>query len=376
MMIGNQNMKKVEKKDYREEHKQMKNPSEEGEVVRGRIFVGELMPGEFSDHDLTEFFSQFGQVTHSVVIRSQGYGFVTFSDEGVVTGLLSRRQPLILGGRRLVLRQARRRRPSQREAWVEVGRRDGGEAEDKEGAEPLQQQQEAFPQPVSGPEGWWSPCPPGYPSYPPWDSSLPLLDPVPLPQVWCMQPQDPMAQAPYPSPLVYLDHPLMAPDGTIFYPICGPWQPAPLPCFYSGALQDPGLVYHDPCLPLDMAHQPPKPLDVEDSLVKERTNLRESKGNFDPIQHSAPFQQFNPYQGWSVPRQFSLPEQGWGSRGVGVDREASWGGGGRQRNTFVKRKKAVKKDQETKTAKSEQEGGLRMQQPDILQGPLERLHLG
>jgi len=91
----------------------------EGELVVERIYVGDLDPGIIGDAALAQFFSQFGKVTHSVVIGDRGYGFVTFEDVSVVKRLLERREPLVLAGRRLCIRQARRRKPNVPLGWGE-----------------------------------------------------------------------------------------------------------------------------------------------------------------------------------------------------------------------------------------------------------------
>jgi len=76
------------------------------------IFVGDLSPA-ITGQRLATYFSPYGQVTHSVVIGSRGYGFVTFESAEVVKSVLDIQSPLVLDGRQLTLKQARRRRPEQ-----------------------------------------------------------------------------------------------------------------------------------------------------------------------------------------------------------------------------------------------------------------------
>merc|ERR1719494_1394295 len=93
------------------------------EVVRERIYVGGLQPGVTGDL-LSEVFSQFGQVIHSVVIAGRNFGFVTFSSTEAVDFLLDQREPVEVAGSRVTVRQARR------QLWKEEVR---GRADSKRG---------------------------------------------------------------------------------------------------------------------------------------------------------------------------------------------------------------------------------------------------
>lgn len=79
-----------------------------------KLFVGNL-PYETTDQDLTEFFSQAGTVTSASVIinkfnnRSKGFAFVEMSTEEEAKNAIETLNGQELGGRKLIVSEARPR---------------------------------------------------------------------------------------------------------------------------------------------------------------------------------------------------------------------------------------------------------------------------
>jgi len=113
--------------DIRKDSKDRRNDhiwGEEREVVKDKIHVNGIPP-EVGEHELGEFFSAFGRVTHVVIIPVYGfgsssaqqrffpprlrYGFVTFQREAVVQQIL-KKEALVLRGYKLHVSPAKERR--------------------------------------------------------------------------------------------------------------------------------------------------------------------------------------------------------------------------------------------------------------------------
>ena len=79
-----------------------------------RIYVGGL-PYQTTEHDLIDLFEQIGQVTEVSVItdrdtgRSKGFGFVEMGDEQVARTAIERLNGTLLGGRTIMVNEARER---------------------------------------------------------------------------------------------------------------------------------------------------------------------------------------------------------------------------------------------------------------------------
>jgi len=109
--------------EIRRDSKDTRNEREEREVVKNKIHVNGIPP-EVGEHELGDFFSAFGRVTHVVIIPVYGvgqfgqqrffpprlrYGFVTFQREAVVQQIL-KKEALVLRGYKLLVSPARERR--------------------------------------------------------------------------------------------------------------------------------------------------------------------------------------------------------------------------------------------------------------------------
>lgn len=79
-----------------------------------RLYVGGL-PYQTTEHDLIDLFEQIGQVTEVSVItdrdtgRSKGFGFVEMGDEKVARTAIERLNGTLLGGRTIIVNEARER---------------------------------------------------------------------------------------------------------------------------------------------------------------------------------------------------------------------------------------------------------------------------
>ena len=79
-----------------------------------RLYVGGL-PYQTTEHDLIDLFEQIGQVTEVSVItdrdtgRSKGFGFVEMGDEQVARAAIERLNGTLLGGRTIMVNEARER---------------------------------------------------------------------------------------------------------------------------------------------------------------------------------------------------------------------------------------------------------------------------
>ena len=79
-----------------------------------RLYVGGL-PYQTTEHDLIDLFEQIGQVTEVSVItdrdtgRSKGFGFVEMGDEQVARTAIERLNGTLLGGRTIIVNEARER---------------------------------------------------------------------------------------------------------------------------------------------------------------------------------------------------------------------------------------------------------------------------
>ena len=79
-----------------------------------RLYVGGL-PYQTTEHDLIDLFEQIGQVTEVSVItdrdtgRSKGFGFVEMGDEQVARTAIERLNGTLLGGRTIMVNEARER---------------------------------------------------------------------------------------------------------------------------------------------------------------------------------------------------------------------------------------------------------------------------
>ena len=83
-----------------------------------KIYVGNL-PYSFSDKELKELFTSYGELTESVVIidkytkRSKGFGFVTFSDKAAATKAIAEMNGKEVQGRALKVSEARPLEPRE-----------------------------------------------------------------------------------------------------------------------------------------------------------------------------------------------------------------------------------------------------------------------
>jgi RNA recognition motif-containing protein len=79
-----------------------------------RLYVGGL-PYQTTEHDLIDLFEQIGHVTEVSVItdrdtgRSKGFGFVEMGDEQVARTAIERLNGTLLGGRTIIVNEARER---------------------------------------------------------------------------------------------------------------------------------------------------------------------------------------------------------------------------------------------------------------------------
>ena len=79
-----------------------------------RLYVGGL-PYQTTEQDLIDLFEQIGQVTEVSVItdrdtgRSKGFGFVEMGDEQVARTAIERLNGTLLGGRTIMVNEARER---------------------------------------------------------------------------------------------------------------------------------------------------------------------------------------------------------------------------------------------------------------------------
>ena len=79
-----------------------------------RLYVGGLHY-QTTEHDLIDLFEQIGQVTEVSVItdrdtgRSKGFGFVEMGDEQVARTAIERLNGTLLGGRTIMVNEARER---------------------------------------------------------------------------------------------------------------------------------------------------------------------------------------------------------------------------------------------------------------------------
>lgn len=92
------------------------------------IYVGNL-PFEFSEDDLTDLFSNYGNVTSVKIIkdslsgRSRGFGFVEMSSDEEANNAIEKLNKFLISGREIVVNEARekRERPkrnfSNRKSW-------------------------------------------------------------------------------------------------------------------------------------------------------------------------------------------------------------------------------------------------------------------
>lgn len=83
-----------------------------------RLYVGGLSY-QTTDEELTNFFTQVGQVISVRVItdretgRSKGFGFVDMSNDQEAQDAISRLNGALLGGRTIIVNQAKERQPQQ-----------------------------------------------------------------------------------------------------------------------------------------------------------------------------------------------------------------------------------------------------------------------
>ena len=77
-----------------------------------KVYVGNL-PYSFTDKDLSELFSSYGEVTEAVVIiekhsgRSKGFGFVTLSDASAANTAIAELNGKEVNGRALKVNEAK-----------------------------------------------------------------------------------------------------------------------------------------------------------------------------------------------------------------------------------------------------------------------------
>src|SRR5437899_11567777 len=82
-----------------------------------RLYVGGL-PYQTNEQDLLDLFGQAGQVTGASVItdrdtgRSKGFGFVEMSDDQEARSAIERLNGTSLGGRTIIVNEARQRQSS------------------------------------------------------------------------------------------------------------------------------------------------------------------------------------------------------------------------------------------------------------------------
>ena len=82
-----------------------------------KVYVGNL-PYSFTNKELTELFSSFGEISEAVVIsdkysgRSKGFGFVTFSDKAAGEKAISEMNDKEIQGRALKVNEAKPMDPS------------------------------------------------------------------------------------------------------------------------------------------------------------------------------------------------------------------------------------------------------------------------
>ena len=340
-----------------------------------------------------------------MVIRSQGYGFVTFTDSSVVGRLLERREPLVMFDRRLTLRQARRRHYSHREE-ARVGR--GGEGEDRErGTQqaecPAPAVYPTTPYPAQwAPEGWYAapylpysaPCPDLAQDY-----QLPYTYPASLPSYY------------YPDPYQCV----MAPDGSLVYQVLaypgpGGVYAAPLPycdpytvtypdtyALMPAQEQDPGLGQHLQEEQQEEVHESTPASSPRKKFIEVKPRFEPRPvGNWPRQPGPRPSQQWQRGPRCPQPRARSWGHQGgrWEEEGrggkYGMDTLGNWvagGQGGNNRN-FSKKKKGGRKEvvvgsgtgEVVKEVKVDEKAEViekpELQQPDLLlQGPMERLQL-
>ncbi len=82
-----------------------------------RLYVGGL-PYQTTEQDLSDLFSQVGQVTSATVItdrdtgRSKGFGFVEMDDDQAAQAAIDRLNGTLLGNRTITVNQARERQSS------------------------------------------------------------------------------------------------------------------------------------------------------------------------------------------------------------------------------------------------------------------------
>ncbi len=87
--------------------------------MSAKVYVGNL-PFKFSNKDLTELFSAYGEVTEAVIItdkysgRSKGFGFVTFADEASAEKAISEMDGKDVDGRQLKVSIAKALEPRER----------------------------------------------------------------------------------------------------------------------------------------------------------------------------------------------------------------------------------------------------------------------
>ncbi len=84
-----------------------------------KIYVGNL-PFSFSDKELSELFSTYGEISEATVIkdkysgRSKGFGFVTFPDDSAAKQANSEMDGKDIGGRALKVSEAKPMDPDSR----------------------------------------------------------------------------------------------------------------------------------------------------------------------------------------------------------------------------------------------------------------------
>jgi RNA recognition motif-containing protein len=84
-----------------------------------KLFVGSL-PYSMGDDDLKELFAEFGEVASAKVIidrdtnRSKGFGFVEFNDDAVAKTAIDALNNKEVGGRAIVVNEARPQEPRPR----------------------------------------------------------------------------------------------------------------------------------------------------------------------------------------------------------------------------------------------------------------------
>jgi RNA recognition motif-containing protein len=82
-----------------------------------RLYVGGL-PYQTTEQDLIDLFTQVGNVTETAIImdrdtgRSKGFGFVEMSDDQEARSAIERLNGTSLGGRTIIVNEARQRQSS------------------------------------------------------------------------------------------------------------------------------------------------------------------------------------------------------------------------------------------------------------------------